>query len=113
MANGAAGLERHARMPPGLDVNLDHGVGAPERGFDVTVAVAQDDGFGRAAGLELAGRIAGRQHGGQLLDLDGHQLGRVLSHIRVLGEHRRDRVTDIAHEGLGQCRLPEFANAFR
>jgi hypothetical protein len=58
-ADGAAGLERHARVPAGFDIDLDYCMRIAEGGFDVAIAVAQNDCFCRTAGLELARRIAG------------------------------------------------------
>src|SRR4051794_27449597 len=58
-ADGATGLQRHAGVPPGLQVELDHGVRLAEGSFDVAVTMVQHDGFAAAARLEFTGRIAG------------------------------------------------------
>ena len=110
-ADGTTGLQRHAGVAAGLQIELDHRVRVAERGVDVAEAVMQHDRFGAAAGLEFAGRIARRHDHRQLFDLDRDQLGGVLGDVGILGEHRRDRIADIAHVGLRQRRLAEFADA--
>ena len=104
-AERAARLQRHARVAAGRKVELDDGVRGAQRRFDVAVAVAQQRGLAAAAGLELAGRIACRQHDRQRLDLDLDQLGRVLGQIRILREHGGHRIPDIAHAAARQRRL--------
>ena len=72
---------------------------------------SHDRRLGRAAVLELAGRIAGVEHDRQFLDLDRDQVGGVLGEVGIVGKHRRDRLADIAHplarqEGLAVGRQP-------
>jgi hypothetical protein len=110
-ADCSARFHRHAGVAAGLEIELDDGVGIAKRRLDVAEAVMQHDRFGRAAGLELTGRIAGGHHHRQLLDLDRDVLSRVLGDIRVFGEDGRHRIADVAHIGLGQRRLAEFADA--
>ena len=96
--NRAAGLERHARMPADRQRRRHHRMRGAECRIDVAVALAHDGRFGRAAGLEFAGRL--RRPGGSAAiprcrAID--KLGRVLGEIWIVGENGGDGVADIAH----------------
>ena len=96
--NGAAGFQRHAGMPPDRQRRRDDGVRGAESGIDVAIALAHDRGFGRPARLEFAGLVVGMQDRRQFLDVERDKLGCILGEIRIVGENRRHRFADIAHE---------------
>ena len=104
--NGAAGLDRDGGMPPDRERRLDHGVSGAEGGVDIAVTLAHDGRLGRAAGFELAGRRVGVQERRQFLDVEHDELGRILGEIGIVGEHRRDRLADIAHRAGREQPLP-------
>ena len=79
----------------------------------VAIAFAHDGGFGRMAGVELAGRRIGREQFGQHLDLDRHQIGGVLGDIRIGREHHGDRLADIAHAVRAQGSAGDKVRALR
>ena len=107
-----AGFQRHRRVPADLDLRLDHGGGAVERRVDVAEAqgeVGRD--VARAEQLRSAGlgRGLGVEYRRGLVDVEVHQLGRVLGGVGVLGEHHRDRLAHVPHHVGGQHRLQETA----
>ena len=64
-ADRAARLQRHAGVAADGELELDDDAAPRERRVDVAVALADDVGFGVAAGREFAGRRRGvEQHGG-------------------------------------------------
>ena len=85
------------RMPADREIELDDRVRAREGGVDVAIALADERGLAVEPGRELAGRRGRIEQHRQRLDLDLHQLGRILGEIGVVGEHRGDRLADIAH----------------
>ena len=103
-----AGLQRHAGVPPDLDLGLHHVRRLAERGFGVPVAEGEIGGDvpgreqARRAG---AGRGGGVEHRRFLIDVDLHQLGGVLGGIGVAGDHDGDRFPHVAHHAGGQHRL--------
>ena len=104
-ADGAARLQRHAAVAADREIELDHCIGAREHGVDVAVALAHDGRLGVAAGRELAGlRIGGEQHR-QFGDLDVDEVGGILRDVGIGGEHRGDRLADIAHAIAREHRL--------
>ena len=105
-ADGAARFHRHAGMAADRELELDDRVRAAQRRLDVAVALVHDRHLGVAAGREFAGRGVGGEQDRQLLDLHGHEIGRVLGDVGVMRKHRRDRVADIAHASGGEDRLP-------
>ena len=105
-ADGAARFHRHAGMAADREFELDDHVRAAQRGLHFAVALVHDRHLGVAAGREFAGRGVGGEQDRQLLDLHGHQLGRVLGDVRVMRKHRRDRFADITHASIGEDRLP-------
>ena len=104
-----AGLQRHGRVPPDLDPDLDDHVAARrERGVDVAVAEGE---IGRhVPGREQARRARPRrrrgvQHRRCLIDVDLDELGGVLGGVRVLGDHDGERLAHVAHHVGGEHRL--------
>ena len=104
-AECAAGLQRHAGMAADHELELDSDGRAAKNRVDVAVALADDRHLGVAAGRELAGRVLGSEQDGQLLDLDGDEIGGVLRHIGIAREHRGDGLADVTHHVGGQHRL--------
>ncbi len=96
-ADRAARFHRHAGMAADGEVELDNGVRSAEGAGEIAVGFLNDGGFGRAAVLELAGRIARIEDDGQFLDLDIDQVGGVFGQIGVGREHSRHRLADITH----------------
>lgn len=89
-------LERHPRMPADGEFGVDDVGRVRERRLDVPVAH-----------LELGGAIglAQVEHRRELLDLEHDELRRILGRVRVVGEHDRDGLTDVAHTLARQDRL--------
>ena len=110
--NGAAGLDRDGRMPPDRERRLDHGVSGAEGGIDIAVTLAHDGRLGRAAGFELAGLRVGAKERRQFLDVEHDELGRILGEIGIVGEHRRDRLADVAHCAGREQPLPVGLQTF-
>ena len=107
-----AGFQRHGRVPANLDLRLDHGGRAVERRVDVAEAQGEvGRHVARAEQLRGAGRRRGHgvEHRRGLVDVDVHQLGRVLGGVGVLGEHHRQRFAHVPDHVGGQHRLQEVA----
>jgi hypothetical protein len=93
-----ARLERHPGMPADGKLELDDRVGAQKGAVDITVLLPYD--------RRLDVRCLGVEHRGERVDVQFHPFGRVLGAVCVLGEYRRDRLADIAHQVVGEHRLP-------
>jgi hypothetical protein len=104
-ADRAPRLERNAGMAADRELELDHHGRGAQRRVDVAVALADDGHLGVAAGRELARLGLGGEQDRQLLDLDHDQIGGVLGHVGVFGEHGGDRLADIAYAVSGEHRL--------
>ena len=89
-ADGAARLQRHARVAADRQLELDHDLGVAQHAVDIAVALLEHDHFGVAAGRELGGLGGGVEQHRQLGHLDRHQIGRVLGDVRVGGKDRRE-----------------------
>ena len=81
-------------------------VGVSKRLLDIAIALPADGRLARQPGREFARWIIGVHQRRQFFDLHDDKIGRVLSHIGVVGEHRRYRLPDIAHAIACQDRLP-------
>ena len=97
-----AGFKRNAGMAPDHEIEFDHGMRLAEGCCDIAVGLFHDRRLGRAAVFEFPGRGDGIEDDRQFLDGDGDEIGGVLRHIGVGGEHSGDRLADIAHALSGQ-----------
>ena len=104
-AERAAALDRHAGVPAAGQLQFDDMRRRAEHRIGVAVALGEDRGLGVAAGRELARLVGGMQQRRQFLDLDRDQVGGILGHVGVFGEHRGDRIADVAHLVGRQYRL--------
>ena len=103
--DSAPGLHRHGRMTADPKVELDHRVGPGEGAPGIAPALAQHMGLGVMAGIERPGRLIGGEDRRQVLDRGKDLLGGILGAIGVIGEDRRHRLADIAHNPARQDRL--------
>ena len=104
-AERAPAFQRHAGMPPAGQLELDDMRRRFEHRIDVAVALIQNRGFGVAAKGKLGGVVARIELRRQRLDLDRNKIGGILGNIRILGEHRCNRLAYITHLVDRQYRL--------
>ena len=108
-ADRAARFDRHARMAPDAQRELDHRMRVAHRGARHRSLVVRS----RAPSAQCCGRAktparfsgTGVEQHGQLGDLHGHEISRILGHIGVFGEDGGDRIAHIAHALGRQHRL--------
>ena len=104
-ADGAAGLQRHAGVPADGELEFDDVLGGAEHRIDVAIALADDRRLGAVARRKFHRRRLRVEQRRQFLDLHRDEIGGVLGDVRVFGEHRGDRLADIAHRAVRQHRL--------
>ena len=95
--DGAAGLQRHARLRRHRELKLDHPVAVGEGAVDLAVLLADHRRLGAASGGELAGLAPRIEIGLERVDLDLDQLLGVFGEVGVGREQDGDGLADIAH----------------
>ena len=100
--DGAARLQRHARMAPHLQIQRDNRMGAGEGALHIAKALGDDGRLRGQARREDAGRRVRLDDDRELLDIELHEIGGVLRHIGVLGEDHRHGLAHITHIVLRQ-----------
>ncbi len=104
----AARLERHPGVPADRELDADHVPGGGEGGVGVAVAEGELGG-GVLLVIGGAGRVG---DGGLAVDVDVDQLGGVLTRVRVLADHHRERLTHVPDHVRGEHRLQVRAEIF-
>ena len=92
----ATRLERHAGVPAHRHLELDHRVRGGECGREIAVALLDERRFRR---------LERRDDRRQVVDLDTHELRRILGAVGVVGEYHGDRLADVAHFVFREHRL--------
>ena len=92
-----AGLERHARVAPSGQFELDRAGSLGKRRLDIPIAFAYGGGLGGQARRKFAKRRGGIGEHRQRLEVEAHAFGRVFGNEGVGCKDRRDRIPDIAH----------------
>jgi hypothetical protein len=101
----AARFERDAAVPCGRQFELDHRMRLGERSVEIAIGLGDDSGLGVKAGREFTRRRCRIEARRQRLDKRLDEIGDVLRHISIGGEHQRDRLTDITDIIVRQHRL--------
>src|SRR5215471_2281287 len=94
-------------MAPDGEIQFNYRCGVFERRGDVAVTLATNGWLRAQARREFTGRPRSIDDGLELVDIDRHQFGSIFRDVGIVGEHRRDRLSDIAHMIFGKHGLPK------